>query len=312
MLSKIIDVSLENRVFVVVLFALIAASGLYCAIMLPVDAVPDMTNVQVVVITQAGALSPLEVEQYVTFVVESKMQGLPDVEEIRSVSKFGLSVVTVVFKDGTDIFRSRQLMTERLVELRGELPEHASDPQLGPIATALGEVLQFEVRGAGYTAMELRTILEWQIAPQLRQVKGVTEINTHGGYYKSFEIQVDPQRLASLQVSLKEILDAISGGNVSTGGGYIERRGEQQFIRGEALFRDETDLKSIVVRTEQGGEPLLLKEIAEVRVAPLTRQGAVTRDGRGEAVTGLVMMLLGENSRLVVERAKEKIAEIEP
>ncbi|MCA9164765.1 MAG: efflux RND transporter permease subunit, partial [Planctomycetales bacterium] len=183
MLSALIDLSLENRFLVIVLIGLMAIMGGYCAISIPIDAVPDMTNVQVTVITGAGSLSPVEVERYVTYPVESTMGGLPNLEEVRSVSKFGISVVTIVFEEGTDIYWARQLVSERISAAAGNIPEGYGTPELGPLTTALGEILQFEVRGEGHTAMELRSILEWDVAPKLREVRGVTEINTHGGYY---------------------------------------------------------------------------------------------------------------------------------
>jgi cobalt-zinc-cadmium resistance protein CzcA len=187
MLTRLIEFSLENRFLVITLTLLMALAGVNAALNLPIDAVPDMTNVQVTVITKAQALSPVEVERYVTYPVEAAMGGLPGIEELRSVSKFGLSVVTLVFEEGTDIYRARQLV------------------ELGPLTTALGEILQFEVRGESYTPMQLRTILEWDIAPKLREVRGVTEINTHGGYYKSFEVRPAPERLTRYGLSLEEL-----------------------------------------------------------------------------------------------------------
>ena len=192
---SLIDFSLQNRFLVLTLVLLMAVGGIYSAVTIPIDAVPDMTNVQVQVITKAGSLSPLEVERYVTYPVEQTMNGLPRVQEIRSVSKFGLSVVTIVFQEGTDIYRSRQLVSERLGDARERVIQGYGSPSLGVLTTALGEVLQFEVRGEGYTPMELRTMLEWEIAPQMRQVAGVTEINVHGGFYKTFEVTIDPDRI---------------------------------------------------------------------------------------------------------------------
>lgn len=310
MLEKLIDLSLANRMLVISLVMIMAALGVTSALNLPIDAVPDMTNVQVQIVTEAGALSPLEVEQYVTSPVEMTMSGLPDVEEIRSISKFGLSLVTVVFTEGTDIYRSRQLIAERLIDAADRVPAGYGNPKLNPLTTALGEILQFEVRGEGYSPMELRTILEWQIAPRLRQVPGVTEINSHGGYYQSFEIRPDPDRLSSLAVSLQEIFQAVSSNNGTAGGGYVVHHGEQRFIRGQALLSNESDIENVVIRTSRDGTPVLIRDVAEVAIAPLTRQGAVTRDNRGEAVMGMVMMIWGANSRTVVVAAKERLAEI--
>ncbi len=311
MLSSLIEFSLHNRFLVLTLVALMAAGGAYQALVIPIDAVPDMTNVQVQVVTSAGALSPLEVEQYVTYPIEATMNGLPNVEQIRSISKFGLSLVTIVFQEGTDIYRARQLTGERLVEARERIIQGYGSPSLGVLTTALGEVLQFEVRSDRHTDMELRTLLEWNIAPQLRQVSGVTEVNVHGGTYKSFEVRIDPDRLATHAVSLGELFDALARNNSSTGGGYIVHHGEQRFIRGQALLAGVSDIEHVTVRKRAGGVPLLVRDLATVEIAPLTRQGAVTRDGRGEAVTGMVMMLLGENSRTVVHAAKNQLAKIE-
>ncbi|MEW4531159.1 CusA/CzcA family heavy metal efflux RND transporter [Maioricimonas sp. JC845] len=312
MLSKLIEFSLANRFLVLVGTLLVAVAGFNAAINLPIDAVPDMTNVQVQVVTDAGSLSPVEVERYVTYPVESTMGGLPAVEELRSVSKFGISVVTIVFEEGTDIYWARQQVSERLTSAASLIPPGYGTPEMGPLTTALGEILQFEVRGEDYTPMQLRTLLEWDIAPRLREVQGVTEINTHGGYYKTFEVRPDPDRLTSYGISLEELFERIGANNATAGGGYVVHHDEQRFIRGQALLTGREDIEQIVIRREEDGSPILLRDIASVEIAPMTRQGAVTRDGRGEAVVGLVMMLVGENSRIVVEAVKERLTEIEP
>ena len=312
MLQQLIEFCLTNRFLVLAVTLLMAVAGIRSAFELPIDAVPDMTNTQVTVITDAGSLSPVEVEQYITYPVESTMGGLPNVEEVRSVSKFGISVVTIVFREGTDIYRARQVVTERLPAASASIPPGYGTPTLGPLTTALGEILQFEVRGSDHTSMQLRTMLEWEIAPKLREVPGVTEINSHGGFYQTFEIRPDPDRLASHQVALDELFRRLEQNNAATGGGYVVHNQEQRFIRGEALLRDIDDIRQIVIRREVDGVPLLLKDLADVVIAPMTRQGSVTRDARGEAVTGLVMMLIGENSREIVARVKQRIAEIEP
>lgn len=311
MLQKLIEFSLANRFLVFASTAIMAIAGARCAVLLPIDAVPDMTNVQVAVITDAGSLSPVEVEQYVTYPVESTMSGLPDVEELRSVSKFGISVVTIVFEEDVDLYRVRQLVSERIPVAAAAIPANYGTPEMGPLTTALGEILQFEVRGESYTSMQLRTMLEWEIAPKLREVAGVTEINSHGGAYKTFEVRPDPDRLASNDVTLDELFRRLEENNGSIGGGYVVHNGEQRFIRGEALLKGTNDILNIVVRRTEQGNPILLRDLAEVEIAPMTRQGAVTRDGRGEAVTGMVMMLIGENSRDVVQRVKERLAAIE-
>jgi len=306
-LSGLIDWSLSNRVLVIALFVLMALGGVYAATRIPVDAVPDLVNIQVQVVTEAGTLSPLEVERYITYPVELAVSGLPDVEEVRSLSRFGISLVTVVFREGTDIFRARQLVAERLPEAKSRMSMGHGDPQLGTLSTALGEILQFELRGRGNSLMELRSLLEWEIAPAMREVSGVTDINSHGGHAKSYEVRINPDLIASRGVSLGEILAALDRNNASAGGGYIVKNGEQRFIRGQSLLRDVRDVEQVVVRSPPGGVPVLIRDIGEVTVAPLVRQGAATRDGRGEIVTGMVMMVRGENSRRVVAAAKERL-----
>ena len=212
MLEELIRISLRNRALVILLTILMAALGINSALNLPIDAVPDMTNTQVQIVTKTGGLSPLEVERYVTYPVETGMSGMPRVDEIRSVSQLGISSVTVVFEDGTDIYRARQLITERLVDVASRIPPGYGTPEIGPLTTALGEILQFEVRGEGYTPMDLRTILEWRIVPLMRQVRGVTEVNSHGGFYKSFEIRPNPDQLNTLQISLEELFEAVELG----------------------------------------------------------------------------------------------------
>lgn len=311
MLTKIIEFSVANRGLVIILTLLMAAAGLYSAINLPIDAVPDMTNVQVQVVTSAGSLSPIEVERYVTAPVENTMGGLPDVEELRSVSKFGISVVTIVFEEGTDIYRARQLVAERLPDAATMIPTAYGTPAVGPLTTALGEILQFEVRSDRHSPMELRTMLEWDVSPKLRQVPGVTEINTHGGYYKTYEVQPDPDRMTSNGISMDLLFARLQNNNNTSGGGYVIHHGEQRFIRGVSLLTSAADIEAVVVRRESDGNSILVRDIATVSIEPMTRQGAVTRDGRGEIVTGLVMMLIGENSRTVVMAAKERLKEIE-
>ncbi len=307
MLSGLIEWSLSNRVLVIALFVLLAVGGVYSATRIPVDAVPDLVNIQVQVVTEAGTLSPLEVERYITYPVELAVSGLPDVEEVRSLSRFGISLVTVVFREGTDIFRARQLVAERLPEAKSRMSMGHGDPKLGTLSTALGEILQFELRGRGKSLMDLRSLLEWEIAPAMREVSGVTDINSHGGHAKSYEVRVNPDLIASRGVSLGEVLEALDRNNTSAGGGYIVKNGEQRFIRGQSLLHDVRDIEQVVVRSPPGGVPVLIRDIGEVTVAPLVRQGAATRDGKGEIVTGMVMMVRGENGRRVVEAAKERL-----
>ncbi|MCK6527695.1 CusA/CzcA family heavy metal efflux RND transporter [Myxococcota bacterium] len=312
MFDRLIRFSIEQRFLVLALALLLVGAGLQALRQLPIDAVPDVTNVQVQVLTSSPALGPVEVERFITFPVEMAMTGLPGLEEVRSVSKFGLSVVTVVFEDGTDIYFARQLVQERLTTAKEEIPEGYGSPEMGPISTGLGEIYQFEVRGEGYSPMDLRSILEWQVAPRLRQVPGVIEVNSFGGELKTYEVQVDPARLGAYRLSLDQVFDALAANNANTGGAYIARAQEQVLVRGEGLVEDLDDIGNIVLATSGEGTPVYVRDVGKVAFAPMVRQGAVTRDGRGEAVTGIVMMLMGANSREVVEGVKEAVAQIGP
>ncbi len=314
MINRIIDVSLENRFVVLLGVVLLIAGGIYSMFRLPVDAVPDLTNIQVQVLTTSPALGPTEMEQFVTFPVETAMSGIPKVTEIRSVTRFGLSNVTVVFEEGTDIYWARQLVSERLTQARSEIPAEIGVPTMGPIATGMGEIYQFEVRakeGYDYSLQDLRTILDWDIAFQLRGVPGVIEVNAFGGELKTYEVQIDPTAMLNYGISLQEVFTALDRNNANSGGGYIQHYEEQRLIRAEGLVQSLHDVGDIVLDSREDGTPILIRDIGEVRFAPLLRQGYVTRDGRGEAVVGIVMMLMGENSRSVVERVKQEVAEIE-
>lgn len=323
MLNRIVDFSLNNRLLVIIGWVLVLAIGIQSLSRLPIDAVPDVTNIQVQVLTNSPGLAPEEVEKFITFPVETAMSGLPKIEEIRSVSKFGLSVVTVVFEEGSDIYWARQLVGERLTEAREQIPEGYGEPELGPISTGLGEIYQFEVKGEPmcavgepdtdqcYTPMELRTILDWYVNYQLRSVPGIVEVNSFGGELETYQVTLDPQRLVSYGLTTGDVLEALEKSNRNVGGGYIEHQGEQYLIRGEGLIEDLNALGKIVLSHDKQGTPVYVRDVGRVELAPMIRQGAVTRDGRGEAVVGIVMMLMGANSRVVVENVKDKIAQIE-
>ncbi|PIU80216.1 MAG: CusA/CzcA family heavy metal efflux RND transporter [Nitrospirae bacterium CG06_land_8_20_14_3_00_70_43] len=321
-MHKLIDFSLNHRLLVLAAWLLVVAVGIRSLGQLPIDAVPDVTNVQVQILTQLPALAPEEVERFITFPVETAMSGLPRLEEIRSISKFGLSVVTVVFTEGTDIYWARQLVGERLAAAREEIPAGYGTPEMGPISTGLGEIFQFEVRterpcGDGgdtaecYTPMELREILDWFINYQLRAVAGVVEVNAFGGELKSYQVTLDPARLAAYRLTVGDVVTALSRNNRNVGGAYIAHAGEQYLVRGEGLIETLTDLAQVVVATRGDGTPIYTRDLGRIELAPMVRQGAVTRDGRGEAVVGIVMMLLGENSRTVTEAVKAKIEKIQ-
>jgi cobalt-zinc-cadmium resistance protein CzcA len=315
MFDRIIHGSLHNRSLIVLLLAALVATGTYSLLSLPVDAVPDITNVQVMALTSAPALGPEEIEQFVTIPVENAMNGIPRVQEVRSFSQFGLSGVTIVFSDGTDIYWARQQVGERLNQVRTEIPEEFGRPEMGPIATGLGEIIQIEVRNARAASqprslMELRTILDWDVARQLKSVPGVVEVNAFGGELKTYEVALDPGRLKARGIAVNRVFEAIRANNANSGGGYLERNGELRVIRGVGLVRSLEALESIVLMTAPDGTPVSVRDVADVRFAPMIRNGAVTRDGRGEAVTATVLMLAGENSRVVVNRIKEKLDSI--
>lgn len=322
MTRRIIDFSLDNRFLVIVLWLLVVALGVNALRTLPIDAVPDVTNVQVQILSNTPGLAPEEVEKFITFPVETAMSGLPQIEEIRSVSRFGLSVVTVVFTEDTDIYWARQLVAERLSTARQQIPEGYGEPEMGPISTGLGEIYQFEVRGEPmcmegspdtdecYTSMELRTILDWNVNYQLRSVPGIVEVNSFGGELQTYQVTLDPDRLVAQRLSVSDVVAALRANNRNVGGGYIAHQGEQYLVRGEGLIESREDIALIVLAHDERGTPVYVRDVGRVEFAPMLRQGAVTRDGRGEAVIGIVMMLIGENSRVVVRDVKDKIEQI--
>ncbi len=312
MIERLLEWSLNNRVMVIIASLLLVVGGLNAMSRLPIDAVPDVTNVQVQILTTSPALGPEEVEKFVTTPIEQAMSGLPDLVEVRSTSKFGLSAVTVVFEDDTDIYFARQQISERLGAAKEAIPPGYGEPEMGPVSTGLGEIFQFEVKGEGKTAMELRTILEWEIAPRLRAVPGVVEVNSFGGELKTYEVRLRPDDLARLDVSLAQVVEALERNNANAGGAYIEQNAEQYLVRGEGLITSKEDIGDIVVFADDDGTPVYLRHVASVELAAMVRQGAVTRDGRGEVVTGIVMMRMGANSRQVVMDVKDAIVRIEP
>ncbi|MCC6644634.1 MAG: efflux RND transporter permease subunit [Polyangiaceae bacterium] len=322
-MRRLLELCLQWRLLVGALVIVVAVIGGHSARRLPIDAVPDITNVQVLVLTDAPALGPVDVERTITAPVEAAMSGLPGVEQIRSVSRFGVSAITVVFEEGTDLLRARQLVSERLAGAKERLPSGAA-PELGPLSSGLGEIMQFEVRAdrpcapnepdtdACYTQMELRAVLDWFIAYELRAVPGVVEVNAFGGELKTYEVEVLPDRLRALSVSLNDLYEALSRNNATAGGGYLVRAGEQLLVRGEGRIQSLDEIGDVLIETRDNGVPVLVRDVARVHLAPLIRQGAVTRDGRGEAVTGIVMMLIGANGRQVVADVKAKLARISP
>src|SRR5512134_4014180 len=312
MLRRLVDWSLENRPLVLIAAVLVVVGGGYALTQLPIDAVPDITNVQVQVLTKASALGPIEMEQFVTYPVEAAMNGLPRLVEIRSISRYGLSAVTAVFEDGVDVYFARQLVAERLVQAREAIPDGLGTPEMGPVTTGLGDVFQFTVEGEGVSAMERRTILDWMIAPRLRAVPGVTEVNVWGGLPKQYQVVVDPAKLVAYGLSLKEVFEAVERGSGNSGGGYIERNREQYVIRGEGLVRDLADLRKLVLKVGADGTPVTVGAIADVREGAMLRIGAATADGKGETVVGMAQMLAGENALAVAGRVRRAVEELQP
>jgi len=312
MTNALIRFSVANRLIVLLLVAIMAAGGAYSLINLPIDAVPDVTNVQVQVLTAAPSLAPLEMERQVTFPVEVAMSGLPDVEEIRSVSKFGLSAVTVVFDDSVDTYFARQLVLERLSQAREQIPESIGSPEMGPISTGLGEIYQYELKSpdGSYDARALRTVQDWNVRRQLLGVPGATEINSFGGYEKQYQVRVTPEKLQAYGITLRDVYEAVSRNNANVGGAYIEKGAEQYLLRGIGLIEKPDEIGNIVVKTGNEGVPVYVRDIAEIVEGSTVRQGAVTADGKGEIVAGIVLMLKGENSRTVVNAVKERVEQV--
>ena len=316
MFEKLIRFSIEQRWLVLLAALAMAALGVFSYQKLPIDAVPDITNVQVQINTQTPGYSPLETEQRVTYPIETVMAGLPNLEQTRSLSRYGLSQVTVIFKDGTDIYFARQLVNERIQEARDKLPGGIT-PALGPISTGLGEIYLWTVEtkdgakkpdGSPYTATDLREIQDWIIKPQLRNVPGVTEINSIGGFAKEYQIAPIPERLASLGVTMQDVVTALDRNNGNVGAGYIEKRGEQYLIRAPGQVKSLEDIGDVILRSANG-VPVRIRDVAEVGIGRELRTGAATDNGR-EVVLGTVFMLIGENSRTVSQAVSEKMVEV--
>lgn len=316
MLERILKFSINQGWVVLVAILAIAALGIYNFQKLPIDAVPDITNVQVQINTEAPGYSPLEVEQRVTFPIETAMAGMPNLLETRSLSRYGLSQVTVIFHDGTDIYFARQLINERIQEVKEKLPPGIF-PVAGPIATGLGEIFMWTVEpdagavksdGTPYTSTDMRTIQDWIIKPQLRNVPGVTEVNTIGGYEKQYHVTPSPEKLIAYGLSFHDILRAIARNNANIGAGYIEHRGEQYLVRSPGQVADIEDIRQITIGSYKG-VPVYIKDVAEVLLGKELRTGAATENGR-EVVLGTAFMLMGENSRTVSKRVADKMVEV--
>ena len=316
MLDKIISFSIKNKFIIGLMTLSLIVWGCWSASKLPIDALPDITNNQVQIITLCPTLAGQEVEQLVTYPIEQSIANLPDLEELRSISRFGLSVITVVFDDKVDIYFARQLINERLKEAESKIPKGIGTPELAPVSTGLGEVYQYIIHPekgseAKYTAMDLRTMQDWIVARQLYGTPGIAEINSFGGQLKQYEVAVNPDRLIAMGISIPEIFTALEKNNENTGGAYIDKKPNAYFIRGVGLISSFEDIKNIVVKTAPNGIPILIKDVAEVRLGSAVRYGALTYNGQVDAVGGVVMMLKGANSAEVVNRVKEKMLTIQ-
>jgi cobalt-zinc-cadmium resistance protein CzcA len=316
MIEKVIAFSLKQRALILIVLGLLVGVGVYSFLTLPIDAFPDVTNIQVEVVATAPGLSPLEIEKFVTTPVEMAMRGLPGLDLMRSVTKYGISVITLVFEDKVNIYFARQLVFQRLAEAKETVPGGVGI-EMGPVATAMGEIYQYTLEGPeppdgpAFEAhlAELRTLQDWTISPVLKSVPGVSEVNSFGGYIKQFQVIVDLDRLLKYGLTVGEVYEAVRNNNQNVGGGFLDRHSEQFLIRGVGLIRSVEDISKIVLKSS-GGVPVTIADVAEVRIDHAVRQGAAVKDGKKECVGGVVMLLRGENSRDVVARVEAKVAEI--
>ncbi|HOX47007.1 MAG TPA: CusA/CzcA family heavy metal efflux RND transporter [Myxococcota bacterium] len=306
---RLVALLLKSRLLVLLGAAVLVVLGVLAWLRLPIDAFPDVTNTQVMILSKAPGLAAVDVEQRVSYPIEQVMRGLPRVRQVRSLSKAELSQVVIIFEDGADAYWTRQVVFERLSAAREQLPPGV-EPELGPISTGLGEILQYTLEGDGLGAMELRTIQDWIVAPLLKPIPGVNEVNSFGGEVKQIQVLVSPEKLLKYDLTVNEVVAAVEQGNANAGGGVIVRGWEQVYLRGVGLLGGVTDVERIVLKAE-GGSPIYVRDVAEVVIGAEPRQGAVSRDGRGEVVAGMIIMLKGENSQDVVSRVKETLARVE-
>lgn len=309
MIDRLIQWAVKNRWTVLLLVAALIGGGLWALRTLRIDAFPDLTNVQVQVLAEAPGLSPMEVERLVAFPIEVSMNGLPRVTEIRSTSKYGFAIATIVFEDGTDLYFARTLVSERLQGVREELPP-GTEAEMGPLAGATSEIYLYTVEGGGLDLMELRTLHDRVIKPQLRSVPGVTEINAFGGDVRQMQVIVSPEDLTAYGLTLHHVIEAVEANSRTPAGAYLETGDQQLILRGIGQVSDLDDLRRTVIKPSPLGVPVVLGDVADVRYGAEVRQGAVSRDAQGEVMSGIVMMLRGENSRNVVAGVREKVEQI--
>ena len=310
-MTKFFEALVRRRWLVLVLALGVAVAGWFNLQQLAIDAVPDISPKQVMILTEAQGLGPLEVERLVTFPVESQMTGLPLLKDVRSTSRFGLSAVYVTFQDGADVETARAQVFERLQQAQAMMPPGVGTPTEGPFATGLGEILEFELRGPGFTPMELYQMLQWRIVPQLRLVPGIVEVNIYGGDLQTYEVQLSPERLRAQDITLPQAFAAIEANNTTRGGAYIEHGAEQQIVRGLALAQNQSDIAHIVLKATPGGIPITIADVGEVKLAPKVRLGAVTHDGVGETILGVADMQYGLNASEVLPALKARMAAVQ-
>jgi cobalt-zinc-cadmium resistance protein CzcA len=315
MLEKIIGFSIRNKLLIGLMVLGMTTWGIRSAMLLPIDAVPDITNNQVQVITQSPNLGAPEIEKYITYPIEVATANVPGLEETRSVSRFGLSVITLVFEDDVDVYWARAQVAERLKEAQQNIPSGVGEPMLAPVSTGLSEIYQYVIKpvngtDTSWSLTELRTLQDWQLKRELLRVPGVADVSSFGGYLKQYHVKLNPQLLQSAGVSLHEVMSALEQGSSNTGAAYIEKGDRAYFIRGLGMAESISDLEHLVIKNNNG-VPVLVRDIGKVEIAHAVRYGAMTRDGKGEAVGGIILMLKGENSSAVIERVKTKMAELQ-
>ena len=315
MLEKIIAFSLKNKLIILLFTLGVFGFGLFSVFQISIGAVPDVTNNQVQVITTSRNLSTQDIEQFITYPVEIEMANLPGVKEIRSISKFGLSVVTIVFEESLGTYLPRQLIAEKIKTASEKIPQGFGTPEMGPITTGLGEIYQYTLElkpefKNNYTVTDLRTIQDWVIKRQLSGIKGVVEINTWGGYLKQYEIAINPSSLKAMNITTTDVFTALEKNNSIAGGAYIEKVNQSYFIRGEGKVKSLEDIGNIVVKNSNG-LPVYIKNVAQVRFGHANRFGAITGNGEGEKVLGQVMMLKGGNSKQENKKKKHRVDEIQ-
>jgi len=316
MIATLVEFSLRQRILVLGLACLLSLVGVFAFQSIPIDAYPDVTNIQVQVLTEAPGLSPVEVERFITYPLELQMTGLPGLAEIRSLSKFALSQITVVFNDDVDIYFARQLVLERIMAAKERLPE-GLEPVMAPVTTGLGEVYHYYVEGPHTTATDpkvveeeltdQRTMQDWVLRPLLKSVPGVIDVNGMGGFVKQYQVLVDPAKLRKFDLTLHHIYEAVAKNNANVGGNVLERYAERSIVRGLGLIKSVSDIESIIVK-ESGGTPVFVRDVAEVLIGHAVRHGAVVLNGEREVVIGTVLMIRGGNARHVVEAVKAKVA----